>query len=159
MSKFLFFCGILLLSSLIGFAQSAGQPFLKISHLGTNGRPITDLYLSTQVPELNPALGIDGRYRFESVCLLPEADLTPLLRYAEGYTAKTKSESKNDKYGTFEITLGPDATRKFIYSRSKAQPFLSGAVQVLQKQPQQADNEEALRRLELIIRRLNAGAK
>ncbi len=158
MSKFLFFCGVLLLSSLAGFAQ-ATQPFLKISHLGTQGRPITDLYLSPQVPELNSAQGIDGRYRFESVCLLPEADLSPLLRYAESYVAKNKVDSKNEKYGTFEITLGPDATHKFIYSRSKALPFLSGAVQVLQKQPQQADNEEALRRLELTIRRLNAGAK
>ncbi|RZK14786.1 MAG: hypothetical protein EOO56_24205 [Hymenobacter sp.] len=158
MSKFLFFCGVLLLGSLAGFAQVT-QPFLKIAHLGTQGRPIVDLYLTAQTPELNPAQGMDGRYRFESVCLLPEANLTPLLRYAESYAAKNKSDSKNDKYGTFEITLGPNAARQAAYTRSKALAFLSGAVQVLQKQPQQTDTEEALRRLELTIRRVSAGAK
>lgn len=159
LSKFLFFGGALLLSNFAGLAQTASQPFLKISHLGTQGRPIIDLYLTAQTPELNAAQGIDGRYRFESVCLLPEAELTPLLRYADSYAAANKSDSKNEKYGTFEITLGPDTTHKLIYTRSKALAFLNGAVLVLQKQAAPADTEEALRRLELTTRRVSAGAK
>jgi hypothetical protein len=159
LSKFLFFGGALLLSNFVGFAQTSGQPFLKISHLGTQGRPITDLYLTAQTPEINAAQGMDGRYRFESVCLLPEAELTPLLRYADSYAAANKSDSKNAKYGTFEITLGSDTTHKLVYTRSKALAFLNGAVLVLQKQAAPADTEEALRRLELTTRRVNAGAK
>ena len=159
LSRFLFFGGALLLSSLTGFAQTTGQPFLKIAHLGTQGRPIIDLYLTAQTPELDAAQGMDGRYRFESVCLLPEVELTPLLRYADSYASANKSDSKNAKYGTFEITLGPDATHKLIYTRSKALAFLNGAVLVLQKQAAPADTEEALRRLELTTRRVSAGAK
>lgn len=157
MFKFLFFGGALVLSSLGGAAQATGQPYLKISHLGTQGRPIIDLYLAAEAPELNAAQGIDGRYRFESVCLLPAAELTPLLRYAESYTAGNKSDSKNNKYGTFEITLGPDATHKIVYTRSKALAFLNGAVLELQKQAAPTNTEEALRRLELTTRRVSAG--
>lgn len=154
MSKFLLFCCVLLLGSFVGFAQTTAVPFLKIAHLGTQGRPITDLYLTTQTPELNPAQGMDGRYRFESVCLLTEAELTPLLRYAESYLAKTKRDGKDTKYGTFEITLSP--TQSAIYTRSKALAFLNGAAQVLQKQAADADTNEALHRLTVTIHRLEA---
>lgn len=154
MFKFLLFCGALLLGSFVGFAQTTAVPFLKIAHLGTQGRPITDLYLTTQTPELNPAQGLDGRYRFESVCLLTEAEFAPLLRYAEGYLAKTKSEGRDTKYGTFEIMLG--ATQPAVYTRSKALTFLNGAVQVLQRQAADADTSEALHRLTVTVHRLEA---
>jgi len=155
MFKFLFFCGVLL-SSLASFAQTT-QPFIKISHLGTQGRPITDLYLTTQTPELNPALGIDGRYRFESVCLLTEAELTPLMRYTGDYLNDNKSANRNTAYGTFQIILGPDAAPPAIYTRAKALAFINGAVQVLEKHAADADTNEALRRLRIIARRLSAG--
>ena len=157
MRVFLLCCCALLLSSLPGYAQVATLPFIKISHLGTQGRPIVDLFLATQEPALNAELGIDGRYRFQSVCLLTEAEFNALLRYAESYAAKTKSDGKDEKYGTFEITLGPSQpAKKIIYTRSKSLAFLNGAVQVLQKQAAGPDKSEALNRLELIIRRLNA---
>ncbi|RZK11503.1 MAG: hypothetical protein EOO56_28925 [Hymenobacter sp.] len=157
MSKILFFGWLLLLSSFGAHAQSTSLSFIKISHLGTAGRPIPDLYLSTQEPALSPEQGIDGRYKFQSVCLLTEAEFGPLLRYAESYTAKNKPDSENDKFGTFELTLGPvSPARKFIYTRKKSLAFLNAAVQVLEKNTADADTNEALRRLRIIVRRLSA---
>ena len=156
--KFLFVCGMLLVSNFGSFAQTTDQPFIKISHLGTEGRPITDLYLATQEPALSPENGLTGRYKFESVCLLTEAEFAPLLHYAEGFLAKTKRDGKNMKYGTFEITLGPNAaTHQGIYARSKSLTFLNAAVQVLQQHAADADTNEALHRLRITIRRLSAG--
>ena len=157
MFKFLLFCGVLLAGSQASLAQATSQPFLKIAHLGTQGRPITDLYLTTKTPELNPAQGIDGRYRFESVCVLTEAEFAPLLRYANSYTTQNKSDSKDEKYGTFELTIGPDATHKVIYTRAKSLAFIQGAVQVLQKSANQPDTDEALHRLDITARRLSKG--
>jgi hypothetical protein len=149
---------LLLFSSFGAQAQSPSLPFIKISHLGTEGRPILDLYLATQEPALSPEQGIDGRYKFQNVCLLTEAEFTPLLRYAKNYLTKTKSDSKNAKYGTFEITIGPQAeAQKGIYDRSKSLTFLNEAVQVLQKNAADADTNEALRRLHITVRRLSAG--
>jgi hypothetical protein len=154
----IFFGWLLLLSSFGAQAQSASLPFIKISHLGTAGRPILDLYLATQEPALSPEQGIDGRYKFQNVCLLTEAEFTPLLRFAKDYLAKTKSDSKNARYGTFEITLGPQAeVQKGIYDRSKSLAFLNEAMQVLQKNAADADTNEALRRLRITVRRLSAG--
>lgn len=157
MFKFLLFCFALFLSSLGAQAQADSRPFIKISHLGAQGRPIIDLFLATQEPALNPDLGIDGRYRFQSVCLLTETEFQPLLRYAESYCAEDKSISKNSAYGTFEITLGPGAARKFIYARARSLAFLNGAIQVLQKQAAGPDKSEALRRLEATTHRVSAG--
>ena len=113
--------------------------------------------MATQEPVLNTELGIDGRYRFQSVCLLTETEFNALLRYAETYIAKTKSDGKNEKYGTFEITLGPSqAAKSSVYARTKSLAFLTGAAQVLQKQAAGPDKSEALNRLELTVRRLNA---
>lgn len=149
---------LLLLSSFGAQAQSPSLPFIKISHLGTAGRPILDLYLATQEPALNPEQGIDGRYKFQSVCLLTAAEFNPLLRFTTDYLAKTKSDSKNTKYGTFEITTGSQAeAKKAIYDRSKSLAFLNAAVQVLQQHAADADTNEALRRLHLTIRRISAG--
>lgn len=158
MFRILFFCFAFLLSSIHSQGQAPSLPFIKISHLGTQGRPIIDLYLTTQEPALNPAAGLDGRYRFESVCLLTEAEFAPLARYAESYTTQHKSEGRNEKYGTFELTLGPgQPARSFVYTRTKSLAFLNGALQVLQKQAAGPDKSEAVRRLEGTTRRLNAG--
>lgn len=157
MFRILFFCAFIL-SSIHSRGQAPSLPFIKISHLGTQGRPIIDLYLTTQEPALNPAAGLDGRYRFQSVCLLSEVEFSPLLRYAESYTAQHKSEGRNEKYGTFELTLGAGQPgRTFIYTRTKSLAFLNGALQVLQKQAAGPDKSEALRRLEATTRRLSAG--
>ena len=154
----IFFGWLLLLSSFHAHAQSTSLPFIKISHLGTEGRPILDLYLATQEPALSPEQGIDGRYKFQSVCLLTDAEFTPLLRYAKDYLAKIKSDGKNAKYGTFEITIGPQAeAKKVIYDRSKSLTFLNAAAQVLQQHAADADTNEALRRLRITVRRLSAG--
>ena len=158
MSKLLFFCSALLLSGLRAQAQTDSLPFIKISHLGTLGRPIVDLFLATQEPALNAVLGIDGRYKFQSVCLLTEAEYQPLQQYTTSYTAKNKSVGKNTEYGTFEITLGPSASaQKFVYTRAKSIEFLKGAVQVLQQQAAGADQSEALHRLEVTEHRVSAG--
>lgn len=157
MGRFLFFC-VFILSSISSWGQAPGLPFIKISHLGTQGRPILDLYLTTQLPALDPAAGLDGRYRFQSVCLLSEAEFSPLLRYTESYTTQHKREDRNEKYGTFELTLGASQpVRTFIYTRTKSLAFLNGALQVLQAAS--PDKSEALRRLEATTRRLSAPAK
>ncbi|RZK16113.1 MAG: hypothetical protein EOO56_20815 [Hymenobacter sp.] len=156
----IFFGWLLLLSSFGAHAQSASPAFIKISHLGTAGRPIPDLYLATQEPALSVEQGIDGRYKFQSVCLLSDAEFNPLLRSAKSYLAKTKSDSKNTKYGTFEITIGsPAEVKKGIYARSKALTFFNAAVQVLQKNAADADTNEALRRLRSTSRRLESPAE
>lgn len=156
----IFFGWLLLLSSFGAPAQSPSLPFIKISHLGTASRPILDLYLTTQEPALSPAQGIDGRYRFQSVCLLTAAEFDMLRRYAEDYLTKTKSDSKNTKYGTFEVTLGSQTgAKKAIYDRSKALTFFNTAGQMLQKHAADADTNEALRRLRITSRRLNSPAE
>jgi hypothetical protein len=158
MLKSVFFCFALILSSLGAQAQTDTQPFIKIAHLGAQGRPIIDLFMATQEPALNAALGIDGRFEFQSVCLLTEAEFKPLLQYAMSYTAANKSISKNSDYGTFEITLGPAATpQKFVYAKAKSLAFLNGAMQVLKKQAASADQSEALHRLEVTEHRVSAG--
>jgi hypothetical protein len=158
MFKFVLFCCALLLSGLGAQAQADTQSFIKIAHLGTQGRPILDLFMATQEPALNAELGIDGRFKFQNVCLLTEAEFKPLLQYATNYTAKNKGASKNSEYGTFEITLGPAASaQKFIYAKAKSLAFIEGAMQVLQKQAAGTDKSEALRRLEVTEHRVSAG--
>jgi hypothetical protein len=154
----LFSCG-LSLATLSGWAQTPNAPFIKISHLGTEGRPILDLYLTTKEPAPDATQGIDGRYTFQSVCLLTATEFAPLLRYAESYSAGHKSDSKDTKYGTFEITLGASQPTQLVYTRSKSVAFLQGAAQVLQKQSAGPDKSEAVRRLEATTRRLLAPAK
>jgi hypothetical protein len=154
----LFFCAFCLLA-LSGQAQATDASFIKISHLGTEGRPILDLYLTTKEPALDAAKGIDGRYNFQSVCLLSAAEFAPLLRYAESYAASHKPDSKDTKYGTFEITLGTSQPTQLVYTRSKSVAFLQGAAQVLQKQSTSSDKSEAVRRLEATTRRLTAATK
>jgi hypothetical protein len=144
------------LFALSAHAQTPPAPFLKIAHLGTEGRPIIDLYLTTQEPTANAGQGIDGRYIFQSVCLLTAAEFAPLLRYAESYSASHKSDSKDTQYGTFEITLGTSQPTQLVYTRSKSVAFLQGAMQVLQKQSAGPDKSEAVRRLEATTRRLTA---
>jgi hypothetical protein len=159
MSRFLLFC-VFLFSSINSWAQAPSLPFIKLAHLGTGGRPILDLYLTTQLPALDSAAGLDGRYRFQSVCLVSEAEFTSLVRYAESYTTQHKAGKRDENYGTFELTLGASQpARRFIYGRSKSVAFLNGAQQVLQKQPTGPDKSEALRRLEGTTRRLSAPAK
>lgn len=158
MFKSAFFCCALLLSGLGAQAQTDTQSFIKISHLGTQDRPIVDLFMATHEPALNAALGIDGRFKFQSVCLLTEAEFKPLLQYATSYTAANKGISKNSNYGTFEITLGPAATpHKFVYAKAKSLAFLNGAMQVLKKQAAGPDQSEALHRLEVTEHRIGAG--
>jgi hypothetical protein len=159
MFKSVLFSCVLFLASFSGWAQAPNAPFLKISHLGTEGRPILDLYLTTKEPAPDAAQGIDGRYTFQSVCLLTAAEFAPLLRYAEGYAASHKSDSKDTKYGTFEITLGTSQPTQVVYTHHKSVAFLQGAMQVLQKQSTGPDKSEALRRLEATIRRVSAPAK
>ena len=155
----MFLSGVLFLAACCAQAQTPAASFLKISHLGTEGRPIVDLYLATQEPALDAAKGIDGLYNFQSVCLLTATELAPLLRYAEIYSASHQSDSKDTKYGTFEITLGTNPPRQLVYTRRKSVAFLQGAVQVLQKQSAGPDKSEALRRLEATARRVAAPAK
>lgn len=159
MLKIVFFYGVLFLATLSSWAQTSNAPFIKISHLGTEGRPILDLYLTTQEPALDATKGIDGRYNFQSVCLLTATEFAPLLRYAESYSASHKADNKDTKYGTFEITLGTSQPTQVVYTRSKSVAFLQGAAQVLQKQTTGPDKSEALRRLEATTRRVNAPAK
>lgn len=159
MLKSMFLGGAFLLATLSGWAQAPSAPFIKISHLGTEGRAIPDLYLTTQQPAPDAAQGLDGRYIFQSVCLLTPAEFAPLLRYAESYAAANKTASKDTKYGTFAITLGASQPTQLVYTRSKSLAFLQGATQILQKQSPEADNSEAVRRLEATTRRLNAPAK
>lgn len=159
MLKSLLFYAAFFLCALRAHAQTTGTPFLKITHLGTEGRPIADLYLTTQEPAPDAAQGIDGRYIFQNVCLLTPAEFAPLLRYAEGYTASHKADSKDDKYGTFAITLGAGQPTQHVYTRRQSVAFLQGAVQVLQKQSAGPDQSEALRRLTATTRRLAASAK
>jgi hypothetical protein len=159
MFKSVLFSCVLFLATLSGWAQTTNAPFIKISHLGTEGRPILDLYLTTKEPAPDAALGIDGRYTFQSVCLLTTAEFAPLLRYAEGYAASHKADSKDTKYGTFEITLSTSPPTQMVYTRSKSIAFLQGAAQVLQKQSTGPDKSEALRRLEATTHRVNAGVK
>ena len=158
MFKSVLFCCAFFLLTLTSQGQTTNAPFIKISHLGTEGRPIIDLYLTTQELALDAAKGIDGRYNFQSVCLLTAAEFAPLLRYAEAYSASHKSDSKDTKYGTFEITLGTSQPTQLVYTRNKSLAFLQGATQVLQKQSTSSDKSEALRRLEATTRRVNAPA-
>ncbi|MGI4740503.1 MAG: hypothetical protein ACRYG7_35465 [Janthinobacterium lividum] len=158
MFRFLLLCFACILSSIYCPAQAPSLPFIKISHLGTQGRPIIDLYLTTQMPALNPEAGLDGRYRFQSVCLLSEAEFSPLLRYIESYITQHKEDKRDKEYGTFELTLGAGQPAKtVVYTRTKSLAFLNGALQVLQKQAAGPDKSEALRRLEGTTRRLSAG--
>jgi hypothetical protein len=159
MFKSVFLYGALSLAAFHVQAQTPAAPFIKISHLGTEGRPISDLYLTTQEPAPNAAQGIDGRYNFQSVCLLSAAEFAPLLRYAEGYTTSHKPDSKDTKEGTFAITLGASQPTQVVYTRHKSVDFLQGAAQVLQKQSTDPDQSEAVRRLNATTRRLTAGAK
>ncbi|TVT37623.1 hypothetical protein FNT36_20820 [Hymenobacter setariae] len=158
MFKSLFFYGLFFLAALSGWAQTPNAPFIKISHLGTAGRPIPDLYLTTQEPALDAAQGLDGRYIFQNVCLLTATEFAPLLRYAESYATANKPTSKDTKFGTFAITLGASQPTPLVYTRSKAVVFLQGAAQVLQKQSPEAEKSEAVRRLEATARRLTTAA-
>ncbi len=159
MFKSVFLYGALFLAAFRVQAQAPAVPFIRISHLGTEGRPISDLYLTTQEPALDAAQGIDGRYNFQSVCLLSAAEFAPLLRYAESYATSHKADSKNTKYGTFAVTLGTSQPTQVVYTRRNSVDFLQGAAQVLQKQTDGPDKSEAVRRLEATTRRLTAGAK
>jgi hypothetical protein len=159
MFKSVFFYSVLFLAAFRVQAQTPTAPFIKIAHLGTEGRPISDLYLTTQEPALDAAQGIDGRYNFQSVCLLSAAEFAPLLRYAETYAASHKTDSKNTKSGTFAITLGTSQPTQLVYTRRNSMEFLQGAAQVLQKQSTGSDKSEAVRRLEATTRRLATTAK
>lgn len=159
MFKSVLFCCAFFLFAFSGQGQTPNAPFIRISHLGTEGRPILDLYLTTQEPAPDAAQGIDGRYNFQSVCLLSATEFAPLLRYAESYSANHNSDSKDTKYGTFAITLGTSQPTQWVYTRSKSVAFLQGAIQVLQKQSAGPDKSEAVRRLEATVRRLTAPAK
>jgi len=159
MFKSVFFYGVFFLAALSGWAQTPNAPFIKISHLGAEGRAIPDLYLTTQEPAPDAAQGLDGRYIFQSVCLLTAAEFAPLLRYAESYAAANKPAGKDTKYGTFAITLGGSQSTPLVYTRSKSLAFLQGATQVLQKQSPEADKSEAVRRLEATAHRLTAPTK
>jgi len=159
------FKSILLYSAFFLFAlsaqaQTATVPFIKIAHLGAEGRPIIDLYLTTQEPTASAEQGLDGRYIFQSVCLLTPPEFTALRQYIEGYSTSHKPDSKDTKYGTFEITLGlGQAAQPLVYARSQSVALLQGATKVLQKQSPGPDKSEAVRRLEATTRRLLAPAK
>jgi hypothetical protein len=159
MFKSVFLYGLYFLAAFSSRAQAPGAPFIKISHLGTGGRPIPDLYITTQEPAPDAVQGLDGRYIFQSVCLLSAAEFAPLLRYAESYAATNKPAGKDTKYGTFAISLGASQPMQLVYTRGKALAFLEGAAQVLQKQSSEADKSEAVRRLEATAHRLTAPAK
>ena len=154
MLKALFFCLALAFGGFSARAQASGSlPFIKLSHLGPSDKPIIDLFIAPAEPPLSPALGIDAHYKFESVCLLSEAEFQPLLRYAEAYFAQHKPDSRRAAYGTFALTLGPTPSRA-VYARAKSLAFLRGAIALLQQQAAADDDSEALRRLLATAHRL-----
>jgi hypothetical protein len=100
----LVFCGLLALSRR-GHAQDQNRPFIKISHIGAEDKPVFGAFICTQSSSLDEKLELAPSYRAESVYLVGKPEFAALLKFTKVYFASNLSAACGKDYGTFRITI------------------------------------------------------
>lgn len=116
-----------------GYAQDQSRPFIKISHIGVEDKPLFGAFISTRKSVLDEKLELAPGYRAEPVFLVSRSEFAALLRFARRYVEVSPAVPYSRAPGTFQLAIsdGHGFSALVITRKDETLDFVTGLGEVM----------------------------